>query len=207
MTNNIQLAPLQAIPLKETLTPFPTSSQSPTDHPLQIVTTFRVEQSRLYVVALPPLVSSSLAVTEAEPPIELPIEQTVRQFFEREPIEEGLHNCHISVIDQFESAAQHYAVVKATPLSPPSIPEATAAMLLAHQNTYDRVALRQLLTPREQEIICLIAVGLANKQIARRLDISTWTVSAHLRRIFIKLKVDTRAAVVYQCSKLIQSWE
>ena len=60
------------------------------------------------------------------------------------------------------------------------------------------------LTPREQEITCLIAFGLANKQIANRLDISVWTVSAHLRRVFNKLNVDTRAAVVYKCAPLIK---
>ncbi|NJN00097.1 MAG: response regulator transcription factor [Phormidesmis sp. RL_2_1] len=62
-----------------------------------------------------------------------------------------------------------------------------------------------LLTTRELEIVCLIAFGLSNKQIASRLGISSWTVSAHLRRIFVKLHVDTRAAVVYQCAILIQN--
>ncbi|MGB3292056.1 MAG: LuxR C-terminal-related transcriptional regulator [Phormidesmis sp.] len=203
MNNNIQLAPSQAISLKATLSQLPTSLQSPIDHQLRIVTTFRVEQSQLYVVAIPPLVISDLEATEPEPPIE----QTVRQFFAREKIAKGPNKTHISVIDRFESGAKNYAVVKVTPLPPSSIPDATAATLLVHQNACDHASLRKLLTPREQEIICLIAVGLVNKQIASRLDISIWTVSAHLRRIFIKLKVDTRAAVVYQCAKLIQSWE
>ena len=57
-----------------------------------------------------------------------------------------------------------------------------------------------LLTQREFEIVRLVAFGWANKQIARRLDISQWTVSTHLRRIFLKLEVDTRAAMVYRCA-------
>lgn len=63
----------------------------------------------------------------------------------------------------------------------------------------------ECITPREQEIVCLVAFGLSNKQIAHRLEISVWTVSAHLRRVFNKLKVDTRAAVVYKCAPMIQA--
>jgi DNA-binding CsgD family transcriptional regulator len=60
-----------------------------------------------------------------------------------------------------------------------------------------------LLTERELQIAALIAVGWSNKQVAHQLGISEWTVSAHLRRIFIKLNVDSRAAMVYRCSSLI----
>jgi DNA-binding CsgD family transcriptional regulator len=56
------------------------------------------------------------------------------------------------------------------------------------------------LTERELQIIQLVAKGHANKQIADRLHISEWTVSTHLRRIFTKLGVDSRAAMVYQCA-------
>ena len=60
-----------------------------------------------------------------------------------------------------------------------------------------------LLTERELQVVALIAVGWSNKQVAHQLGISEWTVSAHLRRIFIKLNVDSRAAMVYRCSFLI----
>lgn len=52
------------------------------------------------------------------------------------------------------------------------------------------------LSPRELEIACLIAQGLPNKCIANSLNISPCTVSTHLRRIFIKLGVTSRAAMV-----------
>jgi DNA-binding CsgD family transcriptional regulator len=52
------------------------------------------------------------------------------------------------------------------------------------------------LSPREQEIARLVAKGLPNKVIARILDISTWTVGTYLRRIFAKLAVSSRAAMV-----------
>jgi DNA-binding CsgD family transcriptional regulator len=52
------------------------------------------------------------------------------------------------------------------------------------------------LSPREHEIARMVAQGYPNKTIASVLEISTWTVSTHLRRIFAKLDVHTRAAMV-----------
>ena len=57
----------------------------------------------------------------------------------------------------------------------------------------------ELLTPRELQIVALVASGHVNKQVADILRISEWTVSTHLRRIFAKLGVDTRAAMVSRC--------
>jgi DNA-binding NarL/FixJ family response regulator len=48
------------------------------------------------------------------------------------------------------------------------------------------------LTPREVEVLRLVRSGLANKQIARRLDISERTVKAHLTSIFQRLGVSDR---------------
>jgi DNA-binding CsgD family transcriptional regulator len=52
-----------------------------------------------------------------------------------------------------------------------------------------------LLSPREQEIARMVAQGYANKTIASVLEISSWTVASHLRRIFVKLRVSSRAAM------------
>ena len=49
------------------------------------------------------------------------------------------------------------------------------------------------LTPRETEIVRLIAEGLSNKQIALRLSIEFATVKNHVHRILEKLEVDRRA--------------
>lgn len=61
------------------------------------------------------------------------------------------------------------------------------------------------LTLREIEIVVMVSEGLANKVIADRLQISEWTVSTHLRRTFSKLRVDSRAEMVYRCARLIDS--
>jgi DNA-binding NarL/FixJ family response regulator len=65
----------------------------------------------------------------------------------------------------------------------------------------------KLLTERELQIALLIASGKQNKHIAKQLNISEWTVSTHLRRIFTKLGVGSRAAMVYRCSSLINSYK
>jgi DNA-binding NarL/FixJ family response regulator len=48
------------------------------------------------------------------------------------------------------------------------------------------------LTPREDEVLALLAEGLPNKLIARRLDISEKTVKAHLTSIFQRIGVTDR---------------
>jgi DNA-binding NarL/FixJ family response regulator len=52
------------------------------------------------------------------------------------------------------------------------------------------------LTPREREVLALVARGLANAEIGRRLFISEATVKTHLVRVFGKLGVDDRTAAV-----------
>ena len=51
-------------------------------------------------------------------------------------------------------------------------------------------------SPRESEIARMIAKGYPNKTIAAVLEISSWTVGTHLRRMFAKLGVSSRAAMV-----------
>ena len=51
-------------------------------------------------------------------------------------------------------------------------------------------------TPREREIARMVAKGYPNKAIAAVLEISSWTVGTHLRHMFAKLGVPSRAAMV-----------
>jgi DNA-binding NarL/FixJ family response regulator len=48
------------------------------------------------------------------------------------------------------------------------------------------------LTPREREVLVMVAEGLPNKLIARRLEISEKTVKAHLTRVFERIGVSDR---------------
>ena len=73
------------------------------------------------------------------------------------------------------------------------------ACIDGHYYTLARVSLERdgiTLSPRETEIVRLVARGLPTKTIADVLDVSLWTVSTHLRRVFAKLQVNTRAEMV-----------
>lgn len=51
------------------------------------------------------------------------------------------------------------------------------------------------MTPRERDVINLIAEGLANKEIAARLNIATHTVKSHVRNVMEKLTLHTRLQI------------
>ena len=57
------------------------------------------------------------------------------------------------------------------------------------------------LSPREREVVRLVASGLPNKSIAHALQISSWTVATYMRRIFAKLDVCSRAEMVAKALK------
>ena len=52
------------------------------------------------------------------------------------------------------------------------------------------------LTPREEEVLTAISIGLTGKEAACRMKISPNTVKTYLRLIMVKLGVTTRAAIV-----------
>jgi DNA-binding NarL/FixJ family response regulator len=51
------------------------------------------------------------------------------------------------------------------------------------------------MTPRERQVIDLIAEGLGNKEIASRLHIATHTVKSHVRNVMEKLMLHTRLQI------------
>jgi DNA-binding NarL/FixJ family response regulator len=59
-----------------------------------------------------------------------------------------------------------------------------------------RSADRAALSPREREVLVLVAQGLTNRQIAERLDIGPETVKTLVGRAFAKLGVRRRAEAV-----------
>lgn len=48
-----------------------------------------------------------------------------------------------------------------------------------------------LLTPREEQVVALVAEGLGNREIARELNLSEHTIKKYLYRIFEKLGIST----------------
>jgi DNA-binding NarL/FixJ family response regulator len=55
--------------------------------------------------------------------------------------------------------------------------------------------LTHLLTTRERQIILLVAEGLSNKAVGRRLDLSEGTVKIHLHNVYQKLQVNNRTSL------------
>ena len=52
------------------------------------------------------------------------------------------------------------------------------------------------LTPRERQIVRLLSEGLSDKEIGGRLSITDGTIKVHLHKIFEKLRVSNRTALV-----------
>jgi|WetSurMetagenome_2_1015567.scaffolds.fasta_scaffold304239_2 DNA-binding CsgD family transcriptional regulator len=75
------------------------------------------------------------------------------------------------------------------------------------QNELEKPTITKRLTQRELQIMAMIAEGKVNKQIADFLNISQWTVSTHLRRIYAKLGVDRRGAMIYNCAQTIKHYQ
>ncbi|GAA2312894.1 response regulator transcription factor [Streptomyces hawaiiensis] len=74
-----------------------------------------------------------------------------------------------------------------TVLAPP-----VAARLVTHMQT----PTGEQLTPREVQVLGLVARGLSNSEIGRQLYIGEATVKTHLLRTFVKLGVNDRTAAV-----------
>ncbi|ULH17117.1 response regulator transcription factor (plasmid) [Deinococcus sp. KNUC1210] len=58
------------------------------------------------------------------------------------------------------------------------------------------------LTPREQEVLALLGLGLSNKRIARNLGVSDHTVKFHVTALYSKLNVSSRTAAVTRALQL-----
>jgi DNA-binding NarL/FixJ family response regulator len=54
----------------------------------------------------------------------------------------------------------------------------------------------KLLTPREEQVVALVADGLSNRQVAEELNLSEHTVKKYVFRIFDKLGISSRVELV-----------
>jgi len=72
------------------------------------------------------------------------------------------------------------------------VPVPTGAPFVVRTESVERLGV----TPREMEILQLIAAGLSNREIAERLNVSENTVKTHAARLFAKLNARRRTQVV-----------
>jgi len=64
------------------------------------------------------------------------------------------------------------------------------------------LAIAASISPREQEILQSVSIGLSNQEIAARFSISVSTVKTHLENIFRKLGVSNRTQAIVQAYAL-----
>ncbi|MFD1554693.1 response regulator transcription factor [Paraburkholderia silviterrae] len=86
-----------------------------------------------------------------------------------------------------------------------AVDTALAKAHVLRREAADRAALRtryDTLTPREQELLPLLARGLLNKQAAGILGITEYTVQVHRGHIMKKMQADSFAMLVKQASRL-----
>jgi DNA-binding NarL/FixJ family response regulator len=88
-------------------------------------------------------------------------------------------------------------VVIGDTLLSPSATRALVSRVLAQPGTrVSHGALLDRLTPREREVLTLVALGLSNDQIAHQLYISPTTAKTHVNRTMMKLDARDRAQLV-----------
>lgn len=72
------------------------------------------------------------------------------------------------------------------------LPPSIASVVVRHLARETEGPEQPTLTSRELEVLCLVAQGLSNHQVARQLRLSVRTIEAHLTHIYNKLGVGSR---------------
>jgi LuxR family maltose regulon positive regulatory protein len=100
-------------------------------------------------------------------------------------------------------AAQVAAVLRAEQPQPqPSAPAAAVGIAVSAVNAGVNASLVEALTPRELEVLTLLAERLTNKEIALMLGVTSDTVKQHTGSIYGKLQVNGRRQAVMQARTL-----
>lgn len=126
-----------------------------------------------------------LGVSEIEPEILRCIEEGVSGYVAKDSTAEELH-----------SAVQ--LVIRGEAVCPPRLAYSMFSRLteLSRECQRSRRVDALALTPREMEVLQLIAEGLSNQRIAERLSLSIYTVKNHVHHVLDKLQVKRRAEAV-----------
>jgi HD-GYP domain-containing protein (c-di-GMP phosphodiesterase class II) len=141
----------------------------------------------------------------------------------------GLTGASLTTLDRVLAAADVYHALTEPRPHRPAQPAADAARVVrdeVHAGRLDADAVAAVLTaaghraptrrqfpagltPREAEVLALLARGHSNKEIARRLVLSAKTVSNHLEHVYSKLQVSSRSAATLYAAQhgLVNAYE
>ena len=72
----------------------------------------------------------------------------------------------------------------------------TAQLLIKTEKSLNKDVNIDALTPKEKEVLTLVAKGASNQEIADKLCVRDVTVKTHLNSVFKKLKVTNRTQAV-----------
>ena len=130
-------------------------------------------------------VSATRAITAANPGVRILV---LTSFTDRARVQESLTAGAIGYVLKDAEPAQLLAAIRSAAEGHVPIDPRVAGALLPGPGSGPS------LSAREQEVLRLVAQGLANKQVARALGITERTVKAHLGRIYRELGVLDRTS-------------
>ena len=82
------------------------------------------------------------------------------------------------------------------------VPVGTDEGRAPERHVHAGLCLETPLSTREQDILQHVATGMSNREIAESLQLSRWTVDAHIRSVYSKLAVSSRTQAVHKARKL-----
>jgi DNA-binding NarL/FixJ family response regulator len=91
--------------------------------------------------------------------------------------------------------------IRATSRGESVLPPAVASVVVRHLAQKTPTVPEDALTPREMQVLHLLAEGQSNQQIARRLALSVRTVEAHLTHVYAKLGVGSRTEAILRAQR------
>jgi len=98
------------------------------------------------------------------------------------------------VLSKYRSRHVDAATVDATLPAPPSTPAVASAS--------EASATHKLLSPREQEVLALIARGFSYAEVARLQGLTVHTVRTHIKNLYAKLSVHSKTEAVFEATRM-----
>lgn len=89
------------------------------------------------------------------------------------------------------------SVAEGSTILPALLVDSLFSQIVAHAVKEGQSGIREavLMTKREREVIALLSEGMSNKEIGRRIKVSTYTVKSHIHNIMEKLALHTRLEI------------